>query len=205
MKAKSPIFLATGIVLLFFCGGPPSKAQLKDPANVTVEQKNLNEYLAALRSVHIDLGNPGKEPEEVKNHSIQIEYFIEAEGYRMNLLHHADLSHVNLSKCDLRFLNMGEANFSGTILDKADLRYSNMKECDFTGASLVGADFTEADLKEANFTGADLTKAVFDGADMHEATGLTVAQLLSCKSLSKTKLPEPLLAEVQKENPKLLK
>jgi len=205
MKAKKPLFLATGMMLLFFLNMAHLEAQLKDPSSITVDQKNLAAYIDVLKKVYVDLGNPGNDPDELENHKIQVEYFVEAEGYRMSLFRHADLSKLDLSKVDLRFLDLGEANFSGTCLDKADLKWTDLKECDFTGASLVGTNCTAANLKEANFTNADLSKAVFDGADMHEATGLTIEQLLACKSLSNAKLPGNLMAEVQKRNPKLLK
>ncbi len=91
------------------------------------------------------------------------------EGGERAVLHKADLTgldltHVNLSKADLR----------DAILFKSDLRYINLAEADLTRANLCEAKLllgclTSARLNKANLQGADLSYADLSSANLNKA------------------------------------
>lgn len=76
---------------------------------------------------------------------------------------------------------------------------------DLSGADLLDADFSGADLVGVNFQEADLRNANFQDADLRGATGLTLAQLATVRTLYQAKLDPALLAEVSKAYPSLVK
>jgi len=82
----------------------------------------------------------------------------------------ADLRGQDLSRRDLRGVDLRGACLDGAILTRANLR-----GCDLTGASLQGtvlfrADFTDAVLRECNLDQLNAAEAVLEGADLSDAT-----------------------------------
>jgi uncharacterized protein YjbI with pentapeptide repeats len=124
----------------------------------------------------------------------------------------ADLSGADLSDTKLEYVDFRNANFSGASLWAAYLPGAYLMGADFTnadlthaslsGAKLMGADFTNADLTHAdlsgaklavaNLTNADLTQANLSGANFinDDARGLTKKQIEGASFLCKTKLPD---------------
>jgi hypothetical protein len=78
---------------------------------------------------------------------------------------HPVLSGVNLSRTDLRGINLSGANLIG-----ADLNVANLSEANLVGARLYHADLRDAYLIRSDFSGADLTGANFMGADLSIAS-----------------------------------
>jgi len=76
----------------------------------------------------------------------------------------ADLRHVNLCGADLRDAILCNANLSAAKLKRADLRWpadlhdSALIEANLRGANLRGADLSGARLIEADLNGADLSE-----------------------------------------------
>jgi hypothetical protein len=79
-------------------------------------------------------------------------------------LREADLSKSNLKKVDLSGAHLFRTNFS-----EADLRGANLQLAYPLRANLRGADLTEAVLDSANFIGADLRGANLTGANLRFA------------------------------------
>ena len=86
-------------------------------------------------------------------------------------LRESDLSKANLKKVDLSRAHLFRTNFS-----EADLRGANLQLAYPLRAKLKGADLTEAILDSANFIGADLRGANLRGANLRFAN-LTGADL----------------------------
>ena len=78
----------------------------------------------------------------------------------------ADLSGLDLSRCDLRAAKLSQCYFADSSLEKADL----------TDAVLEGSVFSNANLTQACLAGANCAKAIFDGAVM-SAVNLSAANL----------------------------
>ncbi|MCK5584205.1 MAG: pentapeptide repeat-containing protein, partial [Elusimicrobiales bacterium] len=93
-----------------------------------------------------------------------------------------------LSRADLEWANLTEANFAGAYLRGANLRWAYLRSANlrkaymrgtnFSGAYLTradlrgnlnGADLSGADLRWANLSGADLSDADFNGANLRGA------------------------------------
>lgn len=88
----------------------------------------------------------------------------------------ADLSHIDLSKTDLRFAILRGAN-----LAFADLSETNLRNVNLSGAHLWGAILRKVDLTFADLSGADLRRADLSGSNLWRANfsgmGLRVANL----------------------------
>lgn len=178
---------------------------LRDPKEVQFGDITLFDFLKLHKQGLLEaLPTPPAEIDSVSI-SVQVDYFLKQKGYGNDFLYEADLSNIDLSKTDLRFLCFKEANFTGCSFEKADLSYVNLKEAVLTDAILIKANFTRSNLKEAFVKNADFSGAILINADIHEAEGLTAAQLLSTKCLVNTRLPSDLEEEVRKANPKLFK
>jgi uncharacterized protein YjbI with pentapeptide repeats len=135
----------------------------------------------------------------------ELSEYLQKNDLDLECLKEADLSKLNLINIDLRFFNLKETNLSGSSLQNANLKFVNLKE-----ANLINADFSNANLESANLKEAEVENAKFNNAnlqnvDIHEATGLTIDQLLSTKSLYKTILPEKLELKIIQLRPELLK
>jgi hypothetical protein len=79
-----------------------------------------------------------------------------------------------------------DVDLYGIDLSKTNLRGVNLEKCfavetNFEGADLDGADFYGAFLRNARFAGASVIGADFDNADWFNSSGFTVAQLQSAK------------------------
>jgi len=197
------------LLLLFsFCtiwSSPAQEQSLRDPKAIIIEDISLNDFLKLHKQGLLE-AIPGSQVEiDSEVVSIQVDYFLKQEGYSIDFLKEVDLSNTDLSRADLRFLNLKEANLKGSDLTKADLSFVNLKEADLTGAVLIKADLTRSNIKEAIVKDADFSDAVLEGTDIHEAEGLTVNQLLSVKSLINAKLPPAFKEELIAVNPKLFK
>ena len=66
-------------------------------------------------------------------------------------------------------LDLGKANFSGTVLFAPELSGLNLREVSFAGADLKEAKFVDADLSSAYLQGATLIEADLTGADLSGA------------------------------------
>lgn len=197
------------VLVLFFlttsCLLSGQEQSLRDPKTVTIEDISLEDFLKLHKQGLLE-AVPGVQAEvDSEVVCIQIDYFLKQEGYSIDFLKEVDLSNTDLSRVDLRFLNMKEANLKGSDLSKSDLSFVNLKEADLTGAFLVKANLSQSNIKEAIVKDADFTDAVLVGADIHEAEGLTIQQLLSAKSLVNALLPPSVKDEVIAANPKLFK
>ena len=184
----------------------PAQGQpLRDPKSITIEDISLDDFLKLHKQGLMEAIPSTQVEVDSEVVAIQIDYFLKQEGYSIDFLKEVDLSNTDLSRADLRFLNMKEAILKGSDLSKADLSFTNLKEADLTGALLVKADLKRSSLKEASVEEADFSHAILEGADMHEAEGLTVKQLLSAKSLINASLPPSYKQEIIAANPKLFK
>jgi len=187
------------------CSLPAQEQSLRDPKAITIKDISLNDFLKLHKQGLMEAIPSSQVEIDSEVVSIQVDYFLKQEGYSIDFLKEVDLSNTDLSRADLRFLNLKEANLKGSDLTKADLSFVNLKEADLTGAVLVKADLTQSNIKEAIVKDADFSDAVLEGTDIHEAEGLTVNQLLSAKSLINAKLPPAFKKELIAANPKLFK
>lgn len=93
---------------------------------------------------------------------------------RNALLEKADLSGTNLTRADMKKAILSEATLIGTILRSADLYYANISntnivEVDFTFANLWGTDFSHSTLSEkTNLNGARLMYTRFINTDLRD-------------------------------------
>jgi hypothetical protein len=76
---------------------------------------------------------------------------------------------VSLAGADLSRLNLRGVNLSEFDLSNANLSGANLYEADLTDADLSGADLSNANLSDAVLTGCDLRGARLDGADLSGA------------------------------------
>ncbi|MCK5573916.1 MAG: pentapeptide repeat-containing protein [Bacteroidetes bacterium] len=186
------------------------RSALRSPGEIWVDGTSLARFL--------EIHNAGLMPILAKQRGhtdhtrieAQLADFLEQRGLSLSSLKEADLSRADLRDEDLRYLNLKEADLCGAAIDNADLRSvnlkeanlrgasmesadlrgTNMKEADLTDADCRGADLETANLKEANLENADLTGSNLRKADLHEATGLTLKQLMSARSIQDARLPE---------------
>jgi hypothetical protein len=94
-------------------------------------------------------------------------------------------------------------------LEKTALRGANLKGAQLQGANLEGAQMQGANLSEAQLQGANLWKAALQGADLWRAqlqgaTGLTLEQLSTVKTLYQAHIDLPLLEQIQQRYALLL-
>ena len=80
----------------------------------------------------------------------------------------AILSGLNLSRVNLDFANLIEANLSGANLSEANLSNAKLIEANLSNANLLGTDLSDANLIEA-----DLSRAILIGADLSTANLLS--------------------------------
>jgi uncharacterized protein YjbI with pentapeptide repeats len=186
------------------------RSALRSPGEIWVDGTALAQFL--------EIHNAGLMPilAKQKGHSdhtrieAQLADFLEQRGLSLSSLKEADLSRADLRGEDLRYLNLKEAGLRGAALDDADLRNVNLKEANLRGASMESADLRDTNLKEADLTDADCRNANLQKAnlkeanlentdlagsnlrqaDLHEATGLTLKQLMSARSIEDARLPE---------------
>ena len=194
-------------ILLMFCFGPflVRGQTLRDPKDIKIENITLDDFLKLHKQGLFEAIPSLNEEIDSVSVSVQVDYFLKQKGYGNDFLMEFDLSNADLSKMDLRFLSLKEANLTGSRLEKSDLSYVNLKEANLTNAVLIKANLSRANLKEAMVKNANFTGANLFMVDIHEAEGLTAAQLLSAKRLFKARLPSSLHDEVEKRNPKLFK
>ncbi|NJN65991.1 MAG: pentapeptide repeat-containing protein [Chloroflexaceae bacterium] len=86
-------------------------------------------------------------------------------GRRLNLsrrdLRGVDLKHISLRGADLTYADLTARDLEGADLREADLRHANLSETSLCRANLSGAD-----LRHANLYGADLRSADLSGANL---------------------------------------
>lgn len=80
-----------------------------------------------------------------------------------------DLSCLDLSGLDLRYMNLTGADFTGSNIAGADLRYSDLSGSQFVRANLRRARLSVTNLRDASFHGADLGGATLRHADLSSA------------------------------------
>ena len=140
------------------------------------------------------------------------------EGQSGAYLAGADLSTAVMTRANLSWANLHEADLSGAELPGAFLSSANLRRADLSGAFLYEVDLSkaylpEADLRRANLFGADLrgaylnnahlSEAVLIGADLSE-TDLSGVRVLGQSQLDQacsdggTKVPEGLKPPVRK-------
>lgn len=82
----------------------------------------------------------------------------------------------DLSKADLRGVDLSGVDLSKANLSKADLRGVDLFRANLREANLFAIDLTDANLTDANVLGTDMSGANLNGADLWRAT-LTSARL----------------------------
>ena len=98
----------------------------------------------------------------------------------------ADLSYEDLSDVDLSNLNLRYVILEGVNLSNAELSHVNLKGADLKGANLIGTYLTGANLSYANLIGADLICTYLTGANL-KYTNLSCANL-ECADLTDANL-----------------
>ena len=92
-----------------------------------------------------------------------------------------NLTHIDLSKQNLKNSNFKYSNLSGANLSNTDLSQANFSYANLSGANLSGANLNDADLSCANLNGAKLTDTDLSGANLRgtelKNTGLHVTDL----------------------------
>lgn len=82
----------------------------------------------------------------------------------------ATLSYANLEKADLFYADLSEANLSFANLANADLDRADLERAFLYWAKLDDAILTDTDLRKADLSGASLLRADLTGADLKGAT-----------------------------------
>jgi len=227
---RSAIPVATPLLILFCLQISLSQVtlaqdapRLRTPAEIWVEGTSLDQFLeihsAGLKRLSVEEKGASDQDRVAE----ELNEFLEERGLSLKFLKEADLSRADLEDEDLRYLNLKEAALRGAVLDGSDLRYTDLKEATLRGASLKNADLRhanlkEADLSEARLEGADLRKANlkeaqleianFDGCDLrdvdlHEASGLTLKQLISARTIRGARLPDGYRIRLQQVAPEV--
>jgi len=130
-------------------------------------------------------------------------------------LEHASLVSVNLERADLAGAYLEGANLSGANLTGALLTEARLESTTLSNATLLNANLESADLKAAKLTGANLHCANLASADLQGATlagsnmmqvdvwrtqGLSMAQLLTVRSIYRPLVPTAVLAQTKALN-----
>jgi uncharacterized protein YjbI with pentapeptide repeats len=138
----------------------------------------------------------------------------------------ADLKEAILDRAYFDSANLSKTSFSGASLVNASFRWAILQEAQFSAvtvqavdacvdaqnscavrlepSNVAAANLSSADLLGADLTDANLTGVNFQGADLRGATGLTLAQLATVKTLYQARLDKGLLDQVTKAHPHLL-
>jgi|GEM_PF-1778828 len=111
-------------------------------------------------------------------------------------LHYADLSKTDLSFSDLRDANLQHANLKDADLSFSDLRDANLRRANLKGSEQIGTNLSGVALNGADVSGAELSGANLNGANLSGASligaGLFGAKLTGADffgaNLSKTGL-----------------
>ena len=103
------------------------------------------------------------------------------------------LQKINLSNADLTEAKLQYSNLSGATLEKADMNKAKLLETNFQsanlkGANLSGAGLLESNLQFANLENAKLEKAQFNEGTMFNQTNLKGALLKEATGLSTNQL-----------------
>jgi|SRR5215831_5407210 len=77
-----------------------------------------------------------------------------------------DLSKADLRRIDLTQVNLSKANLRQTDLTNAELSNASLEYADFGGATLIGANLRESSLLLAEMVGANLRMALLRGAKL---------------------------------------
>jgi uncharacterized protein YjbI with pentapeptide repeats len=129
----------------------------------------------------------------------------------------AQLRGANLTKASLRRAQLQRAQLAGAVVASLDNCVDSQSTCaialvpswveaaDLRGADLLGADLSGAKLAGVNLQGAELSGCDFSGADLGGATGLSLAQLSTVKTLYDATLDPTLVEQVRMAYPYLLK
>jgi hypothetical protein len=149
---------------------------------------------------------------------------------RKTTLNKVNLENSNLNSCDLSDCSMISAKLKNTRFNQSFLTNTRLDFADFESAHLSGANLKDSSPIRANFKSANLIKANFEGsllmeanfdeacligcnfkdanlskANLKTAIGLTLEQLLECKSLFKTELDTDLKLKILEIKPELFK
>jgi hypothetical protein len=126
---------------------------------------------------------------------------------------------LNIRRTDLRNVNLIGMHLEAAILVESNFRRAglyrtHLEEANLAGANLTGADLSEAHLEGAflwgaQLQGADLSEAHLDGAsfreaDLRDATGLTLKQLATVRTLYEAVLHASLMEQIQRQYAHLL-
>lgn len=77
-----------------------------------------------------------------------------------------NLTSTNLSGANLEHADLSNTNLSGTNLSHGILKYANLKGVNLIGADLSGTNLTDADLSYVNLIGANLVDTNLSGANL---------------------------------------
>ena len=193
------------LVLFAISGYAQDSTKFRDLAEIKI---NKHPLLKVLEVHDSGLKQIEREAEDVLDHEIikkKLSKFLGKYDLDLDYLKESDLSNLKLINSDLRYFNLKEADMHGSSLQNANLRYVNFKEANLINTNFSNANLENANLKEAKVENAIFKNADLQGVDIHEATGLTIDQLVSSKSLYKTDLPEELELKVNKIRPDLFK
>lgn len=138
-------------------------------------------------------------------------------------LENSNLNSSNLSDCTLISAKLKNTRFNQANLTNARLDFANLELAHLSGANLynsspIRANFKSAFLIKTNFENALLMESNFDDAcmigcnlknanlskaNLRTAVGLTVDQLLECKSLYKAEIDTDLKLKLLERKPEL--
>ncbi|MCB2182525.1 MAG: pentapeptide repeat-containing protein [Desulfobulbaceae bacterium] len=116
--------------------------------------------------------------------TVEMRHLIEDKECVQCDLSKSNLRYAKLKNADAEKINLSGADLQGAVLSGANLRGANLEGAIFSGADLSGADLSGANLKganleeanledailqDANLSGARMVEAVLEDADVHNA------------------------------------
>jgi uncharacterized protein YjbI with pentapeptide repeats len=114
---------------------------------------------------------------------------------KTNLRSAGCLDIADLSRANLREVDLGQTYMFGIFLANADLFRANLTDADLSRVNLEGANLTDADLSGADLEGANLRNACLTGANLRNANlaeAKVTTELKTADSIEGANLPDRL-------------
>lgn len=119
-------------------------------------------------------------------------------------LEFSNLEKAHLANVNLKNTQLSMAYFVNASLYRANMQGAYMEDTKLSGANLKGANLSFAELPGADLKDANLEEVNFRSAKLEAVKNLTVAQLLTVKSLVNcTGLPEDVIEKLKAKKPSL--